>query len=238
MSRHQDQLELLTTAKTTIDALFSEYDAARGNDEVIQVSRVPIKSCLENIRSAFEYMAMDIYESYSKKKTKIYFPYGENEKSFKGSVDKNLPGLATQAPNLFKLVESVQPHYCGDKWLVEFCKTTNFNKHNRLSSQVRTNADRSVVQIPGLFHFEGINSVTMENVTLNGQPVIKGKLVINNERPFKDMREEIYPQFGLSRTFDWVELKLDNVDYDIHKLLLRAHSEASRLADEVARQIG
>lgn len=237
MSRHNDQLELLETAKVTIDAIFLEYNAARGDDEIIQVSRVPIKSCLENIRSAFEYIAMDIYESYSKKQSRIYFPYGETEKKFESSVERNLPGLAEQAPVLYGLVESVQPHLCKDKWLLELCNATNFNKHNRLSNQVRRNAGRSIVEIPGVFYFEGVNEVIIENVTVNDTPMAIGKLVIQNDRPLKDMREQLHPQFGLSRTFDWVEFKLDTVDYDIHKLLVKAHSEASRLANEVAAQI-
>ncbi|MGH8382592.1 hypothetical protein [Pseudomonas sp.] len=237
MSRYEDCLELLSTTEEFISKLEQEYSEAKSSDEILNVHRVSVKSCLENIRSVFEYIAMDVYESYSRKNSRIYFPYGEDEPSFNRSLNRNIPGLAIQAPELLTLVESVQPHRCGDNWLVEFCKATNFNKHNRLSRQIRKNSRKSTVKIPGFMHLEGVDSVVMENITINGHPLVNGRLVIDKDSRFKDMRSQINENFSISRTFEWVEFNLEDVEYDIHKLLNRAHLEAKRLAIDVREVI-
>lgn len=238
MTRYDDCGELLHTVEKVIFELSQEYGLARANDEVLHVSRVQVKSCLENIRSVFEYVAMDIYESYSKKETRVYFPYGADEHGFTRSVAKNLPGLSVQAPELYGHVERVQPHRCGDGWLVELCKATNFNKHNRLSKQVRKNSEKSTFQLSNIIHAEGVDTIVMEDITYNGRPVIKGKLVVDKDSRLSDIKSQVHEGFAVDRRFDWVEFSLEDIQYDIQKLLIKAHSEARALSDDVRAVIG
>lgn len=137
MDRYSDIVELLSYVYKDIELIGEAYEAARKDEDQSQILRPKIKSCFENLRSVLEYSAQDIWASYTKKNNSVYFPYGKDEHDFLNSVKKNLPALKEQRIDLFELVERLQPHSCGSDWLYELCRHTNFNKHNRLSAQLR-----------------------------------------------------------------------------------------------------
>jgi hypothetical protein len=99
---------------------------------------------MENLRSALDYIAHDIYEkiiypdrlaSGEKEISDIYFPYGKDENGFKSSVGRNLPKLSSLSPPIYSVLERIQPYKCGNDWLYDFCTILNQNQHNTLSPQ-------------------------------------------------------------------------------------------------------
>ena len=238
MGRLDDAIELLDSAHSTIKIIKNKYEEARSDEDVSKVARVETKSALENIRSSFEYVAVEIYESYSKKKTKTYFPYGADEKGFLKNLKDNLPGLETQSPNLLSIVASVQPHVYGDDWLFKLCNATNFRKHDRLGSQQRKQSVQNTVTIGPGMTFTNCEGVSLEGNTMNGLPMTKGRVVLSHSTPIREIQQKFHAGFAPTRVFEWVEFELEDADYDLLKLLTVSEREARRVVLEVRREIG
>ena len=109
---------------------------------------------MENLRSALDYMAHDIYESCCQttrlasgkpEPRNIYFPYGRSEADFRSGVGSSLPGLDTLAPNVYSLIALIQPFQRGDNWLYDLCSILNEKKHDRLTPQKRLETETYTV---------------------------------------------------------------------------------------------
>ena len=99
---------------------------------------------MENLRSALDYIAHDIYELQiapvrtaegKPEVKKIYFPYGETENNFKSGIGSSLPDLKKISQDLYDIIENIQPYKVGDNWLYDFCRVLNEKKHDTLTPQ-------------------------------------------------------------------------------------------------------
>jgi hypothetical protein len=152
MSRKEDVETILTAAKKQHQEIRDSYKKSL-SDESLDL-RVPVKNLMENLRSALDYMAHDIYESCCKAERvatgkpdphRIYFPYGLTEADFNSEVGKSLPGLATLSPTVYDLLVSIQPFRSGDSWLYDLCSILNKQKHDRLTRQTRSETETYTV---------------------------------------------------------------------------------------------
>ncbi|VVM43466.1 hypothetical protein PS623_00375 [Pseudomonas fluorescens] len=219
-------------------ASFQEYyTAAASDEELLIVSRPKIKSALESIRSALEYTAQDIWKSYSRKQNSVYFPYGVDDKEFRKSLKRNLPGLAEQSPVLFSLLESIQPHISGKHWLPELCALSNFNKHNGLTKQVRKNSPGNTVKIGSLVQLSNSENVVITG-SFGGVELGKnGPVKLGNSMTTEQIRSQINESFQISREFDWVEFHYDGSGSDLLAMLKMAHSEVSVFVEKVREHL-
>lgn len=234
MERYSDINELLEFVAGDISLIAEEYEAARTDEDQAHVLKPRIKTCFENLRSALEYSAQDIWASYTKKKNSVYFPYGKDEKSFALSVKKNLPALKDQSPVVFNLIENLQPYKSGDDWLYVLCKHTNFNKHNRLSGQVRRNSSNSAMRLGNIIRMEGEGAIQFENCYVNDKPMSRNNtFILSSSRKVSEMSAELSMHVPLVREFDWVEFELENSVYDIMKLISKSHFNISRFVAEL-----
>src|SRR5512145_502440 len=128
MNRKNDVDAILVAAIQQHSTVRQGYERAL-QDKSLDL-RVPVKNLMENLRSALDYMAHDIYESCCQAARtasgqpdpkNIYFPYGKTEADFKAGVGSSLPSLATLAPDIYKILLSIQPFACGDSWLCDLC---------------------------------------------------------------------------------------------------------------------
>ncbi|OFJ85124.1 hypothetical protein HMPREF2844_11155 [Neisseria sp. HMSC072F04] len=116
-----------------------------------KITKVKLKSILENLRSSLEYMAQDINSALSKKKTRIYFPYGDTKEIFKERINQNLPAIQSEYPALYDCIEHLQPHKNnGDKWLVDMCRMTNDAKHKKLLEVKNEGNDNVILSSGGI----------------------------------------------------------------------------------------
>lgn len=100
---------------------------------------IQVKNLCENLRSALDYLAHEIWDAYgdtSASKPKIYFPIRRTPPEFASVVAALYPRLANGNSELYRLLECIQP-YPGskDEWLGEFNKLNNDNKHLDLAPQ-------------------------------------------------------------------------------------------------------
>ncbi|GAQ17618.1 ribonuclease R [Oceanobacillus picturae] len=90
----------------------------RTKDKQIVIPKV--KSFFEHCRSILEYCAQDAFETVvsdemREKKLKsrnknVYFPYGDKKEKFDSSINKNLPGLRSTHPSIYRLIEELQDY--------------------------------------------------------------------------------------------------------------------------------
>lgn len=137
-----------------------------------ELNKVLLKNTLENLRSTLDYLAKDILTklksspSNNSLSEKVYFPYGQKHNHFKKSVQRNLPPLKKDDPQIYDLLESIQPFKSKNNWVVDLCSLTNDAKHNSLS---KTETQKStVVEQKGFARIEGGRNISMHNNYVNG----------------------------------------------------------------------
>lgn len=146
--------------------------------------RIKIKNLLENIRSALDYPANHIFDTYcahnfsaekvEKKRSRIYFPIRKTKAAFDTCMEDDFKGLSSTRPDIVDILEKNQS-FNTTNWLETLNYLSNSNKHRSLALQERTVKDR-VIQIGG---------ITMINPTFgnNGMgDIIIGDKVINMDQ--------------------------------------------------------
>jgi hypothetical protein len=143
----KDQVHaLLDHAGADLKKIEEQYGQALNSNSIPPSLQIDIKNYMENLRSALDYSAHDVYEhrvaphrsaSGQSEISKIYFPYGKSENDFKSAAGSSLPDLKSLAPTVYAALEAVQPYKVGDNWLYDFCSILNEKKHDTLTPQVR-----------------------------------------------------------------------------------------------------
>ncbi|MGE8049674.1 hypothetical protein ACQKPT_15400 [Pseudomonas monteilii] len=220
MRRYDDIAELMEAVDSNLLALRAAYESAKHNEEQLSAARPVIKSILGDLRSILDYCAMSIFESYSRKEWRPYFPYGKNEIVFLKSIDKNLNGLATQSPDIFQLVLSLQPHICGSSWLTDLCEMTNHTKHRNLGIQKRINSPQGSVTVGNLFKVSGGSQIILDGAMIDGEVINDGAPVTLTDT---SSEKEIKNIFGgiaeVSKSYDWVIFEMNDYPGDVLEFL-------------------
>ena len=146
MKRSSSIRALLGSAEADAAGLKVAYQDSLDAKQVSDVLRVRIKTILENLRSCFDYMAHDIFESKypgANKPNRLYFPIRQSAIEFQKALAADFPDLIASAPLVYAALEAVQPY--NDPWLGKFNKLNNHNKHENLVEQIRTEARQVTV---------------------------------------------------------------------------------------------
>lgn len=218
MNRLSDIRALFDDCDSNLKRIDERYNSACSDELQKDVLKPLVKSTMEHLRSILEYSAQDIWESYTQKKGTPMFPYGADEEKFVKSLSKNLPGLAEKNPDIFSLVVSIQPHSCGDTWLYDLCKHTNFNKHDRLKPQVRKDSPNSTVIIGNVVRMWD-STVSFHDVTLNGVRVGDGRPVFVSNSMSSASIKEALGDIDVEKKLDWVEFHFEDSIHDVRRLL-------------------
>ncbi|KHT39179.1 hypothetical protein [Vibrio sinaloensis] len=157
------------------------------------------------------------------------------EALFQANVKRNLPNLKTQLPHVYQLIESIQPFKSGDDWLKQLCDQTNFNKHNRLTGQVRKNSEGSTTNVGNLVSMRG-GRVVFDNCSYNGMPLGQGKpAVISSDMSVEEIEKSIAIPVKVNREFDWVEFHFDDSAHDTLELIEISHRNISLYIEELRK---
>jgi hypothetical protein len=237
LKRKMDIEELLSTVSNNLCQINNIYSAAAKNEDIIQVERPLVKTCLEHLRSTLDYVAADLSEitNSPKKPKNVYFPYGEDKSVFLKSLDKNLPDLS----DLYKvIIERYQPHASGNNWLLHLCKTTNINKHINLQEQNRKNSDSSVTTVGNVLTVKGGGRLEIGNFYINGEHKNpKGSLVITPDKKVKDIIKETGLDIPIDREYESVKFELKDTikdtNFDVRELLNTAHKKIKEMTSEI-----
>jgi hypothetical protein len=240
MDRKKDTTSIIDAAIKQHREILASYEIALSNKSMDL--RVPVKNVMENLRSALDYMAHDIYEVCCqpiRKKSglpdpfNIYFPYGRTEPDFKSRIGSSLPGLATTCPPVYDLLISIQLFACGDKWLYDLCSILNENKHDRLTEQVRTENQTHTVQGPYGSVTIPVNNPNIKVISKPGAVKIFGV-----QAEFRENGIYTLPSKELKhiRT-TWVAFTFAGTDTNVIDLLNKAVIGVKKFADDLHKSI-
>jgi len=154
MHSFSDALNLIDYSKAGFNLLKVEYTRSTEHKRITLGLPIKIKNFLENLRSALDFSAHNLYEKFgnpSKPPKIIYFPYawiGATAKEFDKKVEIYLPGIKSSRPDIYELLNSYQ-YYCSDEniWLPQFMELTNANKHRKLTIQTINEIDQLVIDL-------------------------------------------------------------------------------------------
>lgn len=233
MEHQANVQELLEESKSLLAGIEQAYAEAKTAEAIIVIARPKVKSCLEHLRSSLDYISHDLSETtdQTKRPKKVYFPYGVDSTRFLESLNRNLPGL--DAKYLFAL-ESLQPHKCGNDWLIKLCKSTNINKHVRLQKQERVNSQESTTSIGNFIRMDGQSSITIGKLILNGQQANhKGPLVLTGAVSVSEIQDQLTIPVPILREYKWVKFVFEGTKCDVLELLKDSHQRIENFTTKV-----
>jgi len=146
MGYKEDALELVNESKETLAEIKAAYEDSLHDQEIKPKLLIKIKNFMENLRSALDFTAHDLYDKYgtsSGDTPNIYFPYAWDELDLNGfraknRIEKCIPGLISNRSDIASRIESHQHFSHADNWwLPKFMDLNNENKHQRLTPQTR-----------------------------------------------------------------------------------------------------
>jgi len=239
MTRQNDVNALLHDSREKHDDIKNKYEEALKNKSLDL--RIPVKNLMENLRSALDYMAHDIYEQVCKPDRNsrglpdprnVYFPYSKEASAFPSSIGSSLPNLSSLSPNIYSLIEAIQPFRCGDSWLYDFCKVLNENKHERLVPQERVETQQ--YEVKGQ---HGSVSISREpGISVTSTPgAVK---IMGVPTDFRGDHIATHPAGNLKHQIKtWVAFKFDGTDINIIALLNKAVPGINGFSDSLFQEI-
>ena len=141
-----------------------------------KIPRPKVKTIMEHLRSCLEYSAQDINSKLSVPKSRFYFPYGDTPDSLDAAIQKNLPLLKAEKPEIFDEILKLHSFESGGEWLKNLCDLTNHAKHNDAieikSDHEKVNAVMVAAGGMNLFHIGGESSnIRVTNCSVNGKKI-------------------------------------------------------------------
>jgi hypothetical protein len=216
MSRKKSIAVLIKKNRDSMVSLKNDYQTSLKAKEVSEELKVDIKNILENLRSCLDYIARDVYDNFiSGTPGRLYFPIRHTPNEFQQAISRNYSGLDQSAPNVYAIIEQVQPY--NDPWLGKFNRLNNDNKHEDLVEQIRTESRRVTVSSksgggsvswgPGVTFGSGVSVVGVPIDPRTQMPVpntnTDTKVEIWVDFKFRDNNESVIP--FLDKSVDKVE---------------------------------
>lgn len=95
-----------------------------------KIDEFQFKNTAEGFRSVLEYMSGDINSRLKDKVKRPQFPVIKEVKDL--TSNKFLSKVKSEIPDVYKIIEGIQPFKSDDKWLEDLSNMTNDSKHNSL----------------------------------------------------------------------------------------------------------
>lgn len=217
-----DAMLLVDESATELPFIEELYLKSLVEKEIDRRLPIRIKTVLEHLRSALDFVAKGLSLRYApQNKKKVYFPYAKlniDQETFlrKKYIDNSIPGLSNLRPDIARVIIAMQ-HFShpGAKWFPEFMELNNQNKHIHLVPH-------------GLFQgvsleFEG-RKIIAEGISLGETGTIetdfatlKGPLTIT---PVNASDFERYGIFGAER---WEEIFIEGYGFPLNTNQFIAH---------------
>lgn len=240
MNRKSDVDSILVVATQQYHTVLQGYERAL-RDKSLDL-RVHVKNLMENLRSALDYMAHDIYESSCQPARiargqpdlkNIYFPYGKIETDFKAGIGRSLPDLCTLAPDIYKILVSIQPFACGDSWLCDLCTILNENKHDRLKAQERSESETDTVDSQ-----YGSVTITINDPNSKVTSIPDAVKIFGVPAEFREDGIHTAPSNTLNhKRTKWVAFTFEGTNVNVINLLDKATAGVKNLAEQLYQKI-
>lgn len=203
---------LLLRAQNQLTDIAEEYKNSLANQNISNLLKVNIKNYCENLRSVLDYLSHEIHELYysSSSNSRFYFPILSDNSQFTSRMNQWFPSLSTKNIAIYNFLESIQPYQANYKWLGDFNKVNNENKHGSLVQQTR----KETIKITAKSTFGG------GSVTWIPKSVKFGRGVYINGVPVNPVTQMPIPSPTQTVTKNiWVDFVFDGINQSALKLL-------------------
>ncbi|HBU07300.1 MAG TPA: hypothetical protein DEB09_04420 [Candidatus Magasanikbacteria bacterium] len=241
----KDQINaLIQHAKNDFKNIEVQYLKSLEEQTISTSLQIDVKNMMENLKSALDYLAHDIYEivimparkaTGDKEIENIYFPYGKTENDFKSGVGKSLPKLDSLQPTLYNTIENIQPHKSGNDWLYSFCQILNEKKHNTLTPQKREEKRGLNIKFPG-----GAGISMGPGSSISGGGIIQSgsdRIILNNNYISGDSPARNVTEGVIQTIIRWVSFKFADTDVEVLPLLKKGLLTTEQLSESVYSQL-
>jgi len=219
VKRYDSVQALLLRAEKQLTEIQILYSTSLSEKTINPELQPLIKNYLENLRSALDYVAHDIYEGISpsyKEDIKLYFPIRTTKHEFDVLIQKDFATLEARFPEVLDLLERNQPFDIKGRWLEELNKLTNENKHRDLTPQVKKEIPQSLsmshngatikmgrggsmrIGLGGIVRLGGAliaddQIISVDSTEIRGDPGIKVEKEIWTGFVFSDLDQPVIP---------------------------------------------
>ncbi|ANC07802.1 MULTISPECIES: hypothetical protein [Bacillus cereus group] len=235
MTQSESQF-MLHDAKKLLEEIEYSYKNYLNEESIPRELRNKIRYFLNNIESALDYQAFDIFSRYCAKnvkpekleqhKKRVNFPLYSGKDWFNKKIDDTYPGLRTECPHIISAFEKCQPFPSGSSWLSRFNLLVNNNKHRNLTKQERK-------QTTHIGYMEDIFGNKIINCTFEGigQPIVYGNTPVNfsNDKP--------HPYVKHLNATTYVDFVFKDIDKSVLPTLEEIHTGASSVINELEQNI-
>jgi hypothetical protein len=230
MSSIDDATDLIRDSKSKFNLIRTGCTRSLEVRTIEKQLTIDIKHCLENLRSALDYTARDLFVRFvssSKANPKLYFPYTSKHKDFKKRIDECIPGLSSARPDLVQMLETFQDFHSGRSWMLRFMELTNKSKHVELSPQTR-------VQQKGIKISSGEHGLITSKLIVHpgGRAVIGGKDI-----PAGEYGPDSLPDVGPDATAEvttWESLHFTINDCEVISFINESIDLVSAIVENIA----
>lgn len=240
MDYFQSAKELVNYANNSYSKIKKAYEDSLHERSIKTALLIEIKNFMENLRSALDYSAHGLFDKYGDKtkNQNIYFPYAWEGLSYndfrsKNIIEKNIPGLSKNRPDIVKIIEGYQSFSSNENdWLPKFMDLNNENKHQNLTPQIRKEAKQLNISSGGVSISMGESCrIEMGSGTMiqMGGAVIPGGLRIDVNNPariFGQAKQEI---------ITWVSFRFESNDEPVLPLLEKSLNGISKIINELSK---
>lgn len=242
--RKDQIIALLQHAQYDLKHIEAQYQKSLERQTIPTSLQIDVKNMMENLRSALDYLAHNIYEivlmparkaAGDKQIVNIYFPYGKSENDFKSGIGKYLPKLDSLQPALYKIIEDIQPHKSGNDWLYQFCQILNEKKHNILTPQKREEKRGLDIRFPG-----GAGISMPPGASISGGGIIQSgsdRIILNNDFISGDFPANKVTEGVVQTIVRWVSFKFADTDVGVIPLLKKCLTTIEQLSKDVYSQL-
>jgi hypothetical protein len=242
MTAFDDAKALVQHATQELPKIRAAYDASLHAKSISPALLVEIKNFFENLRSALDFAAHGLFDTFcpasAKNKPNIYFPYasaGQTRAAFIQSkrVETCIPGLTTARPDILDALLEMQ-HFGarGYTWLPTFMALNNENKHQRLVPQSRKEAKSMHIDFGG-----GAGIVMGEGAGISmgpGASIRSGNTVIMGGQSFDVNNPPRMSGGGKIEVITWVSFHFATNDEPVIPLLEKALSGVDAIVNELS----
>lgn len=137
-SRSDRVRALLDFAADQLKTIAADYESAVGLSQVPLDLSIRVKNYCENLRSALDYLAHQVFEWLHPTKDipkTLAFPSARQKSKAEAAIERQFPGLKAKSATLWRIVLEFQPYRKENKHLRHFLAVVNDSKHWDLVSQ-------------------------------------------------------------------------------------------------------
>jgi hypothetical protein len=238
MTTFEDCESLVERSKELLKEINYYYDNSITEAQITKKLLICIKNFCENLHSALDYLAFEIYSKYCKKankNVKIYFPYANKstlQNQFEKQLKKKFVGLKENNLDIYNYFISIQHFTNKDSdWLEKIISLNNKNKHQRLMPQiikkhVKLKISSGVTSISMLgaskIVIEDGASVKIGNIQINGKKILSSDSVPNIPSGHVEMKK-------------WESIHFEYNDEEVMPLLQKSLNGTAKIIADFKR---